>query len=61
MTTLLAEMGSARSQGPADQPCCTWLGLAPTNDLSGSQGRTSRTMQTRTRAAQACRRRMRGL
>ena len=53
--TMLAAIGTALRQGPEDTPCCSWLGLAPTHDLSGGKGLQSRTMKTRHRAAPACR------
>ena len=40
---------------PDDKHCCAWLGLAPTNDLSGGKVLKSRTMKNRHRAAQAFR------
>src|SRR5262249_55704677 len=53
--TILAEMGTDMSKWPDDKHCCSWLGLAPQNDLSGGKVLTSRTMHNRNRAAQAFR------
>ena len=54
--TLLAEMGTALRPGPADNHCCSWLGLAPKNDLAGGQRRKRRPLLNRNRAAPAFRR-----
>jgi transposase len=53
--TIFAEIGTDMHKWPEDKPCCSWLGLAPQNDLSGGQGLQSRTMKNRHRAAHACR------
>jgi hypothetical protein len=53
--TILAAIGTARSQWPDETPCCSWRGLAPNNAISGGQGLQRRTMQTRHRAAHAFR------
>jgi transposase len=53
--TILSEIGTDMRQGPDDKHCCSWLGLAPNNAISGGKGRKSRTMKTRNRAAQAVR------
>jgi hypothetical protein len=53
---ILAEIGTAMRQGPDDKHGCSWLGLAPQNDISGGKVRRSRTMNNRHRAAHACRR-----
>jgi transposase len=53
--TMLAEMGTDMSTWPDDKHCCSWLGLAPKNDLSGGTVLRSRTMNNRHRAAQAFR------
>lgn len=44
------------SKWPDDKHCCSWLGLAPNNDMSGGKVFKSRTMKNRNRAAQAFRR-----
>jgi hypothetical protein len=41
--TLLAEIGTEMHQWPDDKHGCAWLGLAPTNDLSGGKVLKSRT------------------
>jgi hypothetical protein len=53
--TMLAELGTDMHKWPEDHHCCSWLGLAPPNDLSGGKVLKSRTMKTPTRAAQAFR------
>jgi hypothetical protein len=53
--TRLAEMGTDMRKWPEDKHLCSWLGLAPTNDLSGGQTLQSRPMHNRHRAAQAFR------
>jgi hypothetical protein len=52
---LLSAIGTDLSKWPDEQHCYAWRGLAPTIALSGGQGLKSRTMNTRTRAAQAFR------
>jgi transposase len=54
--TLLAESGTAMSQGPTEKHFGAWRGLAPKKDSSGGTVRKSRTMNKRHRAAQAFRR-----
>jgi transposase len=53
--TILAEIGTDMSKWPDDKHFCSWLGLAPKNDISGGKVLRSRTMKTRNRAAQAFR------
>jgi hypothetical protein len=53
--TLLAEIGTDMSKWPDDKHFCSWLGLAPKNDISGGKVLKSRTMNNRNRAAQAFR------
>jgi transposase len=53
--TILAAIGTARSKWPDEKHLCAWLGLAPTNAISGGKVRKSRTMQNRHRATQAFR------
>src|SRR5712691_10760793 len=53
--TMLAEMGTDMSTWPDDKHFCSWLGLAPKNDLSGDTVLRSLTMNNRHRAAQAFR------
>jgi transposase len=54
--TILAEIGTDMRKWPDDKHFCSWLGLAPKNDISGGKVLKSRTMKTRNRAAQAFRR-----
>jgi transposase len=53
--TILAEIGTDMRKWPTDKHFCSWLGLAPKNDISGGQILTSRTMKNRNRATQAFR------
>ncbi len=53
--TIVAEIGTDMSQWPDDTHFCSWLGLAPNNDISGGKVLKSRTMKNRNRAAQAFR------
>jgi transposase len=53
--TILAEIGTNMSKWPDDKHFCAWLGLAPTNDISGGKVLKSRTRHNRNRAAQAFR------
>lgn len=53
--TILADIGTARSQWPDDTHCGSWLGLAPSNAISGGKVLKSRTMNNRNRAAPAFR------
>jgi hypothetical protein len=53
--TILSEIGTDMSKWPDDKPFCSWLGLAPKNDISGGKVLRSRTMKHRNRAAQAFR------
>jgi transposase len=53
--TILAEIGTDMRTWPDDKHVCSWLGLAPKNDLSGGKVLKSRTMKNRNRAAQAFR------
>jgi transposase len=53
--TILAEIGTDMRKWPDDKHFCSWLGLAPTNDISGGKVLKRRTMKNRHRAAQAFR------
>jgi transposase len=53
--TILSEIGTDMSKWPDEKHCCSWLGLAPKNEISGGKVLRSRTMKTRNRAAQAFR------
>ena len=53
--TLLSEIGSDMSKWPTEKHFCSWLGLAPHNDITGGKVIRSRTLKVRNRAAQALR------
>ena len=53
--TILAAVGTDRSTFPTVQHFCSWLGLAPHNDISGGRVLRSRTLQVVNRATQALR------
>jgi hypothetical protein len=53
--TILAEIGTDMSKWPTDKQFCSWLGLAPKNDISGGKVLKSRTLKNRNRATQAFR------
>ncbi len=53
--TILAEIGTDLSAFPTDKHFCSWLGLAPHNDISGGKVLRSRTRKTPNRAGQAFR------
>jgi transposase len=53
--TILAEIGTDMRKWPDDKHFCSWLGLAPKNDISGGKVLKSRTMKNHNRAAQAFR------
>jgi transposase len=53
--TLRVEIGTAMSKFPTVKHCCSWLGLAPPNDISGGRGLRSRTRNVVNRATQAFR------
>jgi transposase len=52
---ILAEAGSDMSQFPNEKHFCSWLSLAPKNDISGGKILKSRTLKSRNRAGQAFR------
>ena len=54
--TMIAEIGTAMSQGADAKHFGSWLGLAPKHALSGGTIRQRRTLQHRNRAPQAFRR-----
>jgi transposase len=54
--TILAECGTDLHQFPTEKHFCSWLGLAPKNDISGGKVLKSRTLKTRNRAGQSFRR-----
>jgi len=53
--TIVSEIGTDMSKWPDEKHFCSWLGLAPKNDISGGKVLKSRTMKNRNRAAQAFR------
>ncbi|MFA4837769.1 MAG: IS110 family transposase [Dehalococcoidia bacterium] len=53
--TIISEAGTDMSRWPSVKQFCSWLGLAPHNDISGGKVLRSRTLKTRNRAGQAFR------
>ena len=53
--TILAEVGTDMSRFPTVKHFCSWLSLAPHNDISGGKVLRSRTLPARNRAGQAFR------
>jgi transposase len=53
--TILGEIGTDMSRFPTEAQFCSWLGLAPRNDISGGKRLRSRTLKSRNRAGQAFR------
>jgi transposase len=53
--TIISEIGLDMSKWPSEKHFCSWLRLAPHNDISGGKVLRSRTLQTRNRAGQAFR------
>jgi len=53
--TILSEIGTDMERFPSVKHFCSWLGLAPHNDISGGKVLRSRTMKVRNRANQAFR------
>jgi len=53
--TLIAEIGTDMSRFPTVKHFCSWLGLAPHNDISGGRVLRSRTLKVVNRATQALR------
>jgi transposase len=53
--TILSEIGTDMSCWADEKHFCSWLGLAPHNDISGGKVLRSRTLQTHNRAGQAFR------
>src|SRR4029079_4230477 len=53
--TILAEVGTHRRKCPTVTPFCSWLGLAPHNDIAGGRVLRSRTLQVVNRATPAFR------
>jgi transposase len=52
---ILSEIGTDMSRFPTVKHFCSWLGLAPHNDISGGKVLRSRTLKTDNRAGQAFR------
>jgi transposase len=53
--TIISEIGTNLSAFPNEKHFCSWLGLAPHNDISGGKRLKSRTLPTQNRAGQAFR------
>jgi transposase len=52
---IVTEIGTDMSKFPNEKHFCSWLGLAPKNEISGGKILVSRTLKTRSRAGQAFR------
>ncbi|HEY5863974.1 MAG TPA: IS110 family transposase [Candidatus Tectomicrobia bacterium] len=53
--TIIAEIGTDMRKWEDEKHFCSWLGLAPQNDISGGKVLKSRTLKNRNRATQAFR------
>jgi len=53
--TIISEVGTDLSAFPTEKHFCSWLGLAPHNDVSGGKRLRSQTLKTDNRAGQAFR------
>jgi transposase len=53
--TIITEIGTDMSKFPNEKHFCSWLGLAPKNEISGGRILVSHTLKTRNRAGQAFR------
>jgi transposase len=53
--TIISEVGTDLGAFPSEKHFCSWLGLAPHNDISGGKRLRSRTLKTNNRAGQAFR------
>jgi len=53
--TIISETGTDMSHFPTEKHFCSWLGLAPHNDISGGKRLRSRTLPSNNRAGQAFR------
>ena len=53
--TIIAEIGTDMSRFPTSKNFCSWLGLAPHNDISGGKVLRSRVIKVHNRAGQALR------
>lgn len=52
---IISEIGTDMSRFPTEKNFCSWLGLAPHNDITGGKVIRSRTLKTHNRAGQAFR------
>ncbi len=59
--TIIAEIGTDLSKFPSEKHFCSWLGLAPHNDISGGKVLRSHILKTHNRAGQAFRMAAQGL
>jgi transposase len=53
--TIISEVGTDMHQFPTVKHCCSWVGLAPHNDISGGRVLRARTLKVVSRATQAFR------
>ena len=53
--TIVIEVGTDMSKFPNEKHFCSWLGLAPKNEISGGKILKNKTLKTRNRAGQAFR------
>lgn len=53
--TIISEVGLDMERWPSEKHFCSWLGLAPHNDISGGKTLRSRTLKVRNRAGMAFR------
>ena len=53
--TIITEIGTDVSRWRTEKHFCSWLGVAPHNDISGGKVLRSRTLKTNNRAGQAFR------
>jgi transposase len=53
--TIVSEVGLDMNRWPTEKHFCSWLGLAPHNDISGGKVLRSRTLRSRNAAGQAFR------
>ena len=53
--TIVIEVGTDMSKFPNEKHFCSWLGLAPKNEISGGKMLKTKTLKTKNRAGQAFR------
>jgi transposase len=53
--TIVIEIGTDMTKFPNEKHFCSWLGLAPKNEISGGKVLKTRTLKTHNRASQAFR------